>query len=222
MIRKKYSTLLAVGLCATGLSVCMLNVAQADTAGFSPSGYSLIPGEPTGNDGLFFTPTTAISITSLGYIDCGFSVNHEVGLYDVSTSTLLASATITGSSTFSSDFRYESIAPVLLTAGDEYAVSGFYQPGPGNDTGYDANSSVGANPDITYDGYQYDYNASLDLPTIGYEPPIFGPNFQFVPVPEPASVGCLLLGLGVLVLTRHFRRSEHGHFPTSKTKTIDK
>ena len=190
---------LAVGIYAAVLFTGMLSVVQADTIAFSPTGLTIIPGEPTGNDGEFFTPLQPISVTALGYFDCGFSVSHDVGLYDVSTSTPLASATITGSSTLSSNFRYESITPVSLTAGDEYVVSGFYAPGPGNDTGYYATDAVGAAPDITFDGYAYDYNASLDIPTISYATPIFGPNFEYVPVPEPTTMTIIIAGALLLL-----------------------
>src|ERR1035441_4742873 len=107
---------------AIGLSTGILSVAKADTIAFSPT--LSLNGSGVGNDGFFFTPTTAISVTSLGYVDCGFSVGHDVGLYDVSTSTLLASTTVTGSSTLDSGFRYDLITPVSLTAGNEYAVVG--------------------------------------------------------------------------------------------------
>jgi len=182
-------------LCVAGLTVGCLDRAKADTIAFSPTSLSLITGEPAGNDGLFFTTTVAIFITSLGYIDCGFSVGHAVGLYDVSTSTLLASTTITGSSTFASNFRYNLITPVALTAGHQYAVVGTFKPGTGPDRGYQA-VSAGAASQITYQGYKYDTSSTLDLPTLNYASPIFGPNFQFVPVPEPSTFAGIMLGLG--------------------------
>lgn len=75
-----YSSLIA-GLCAVGLFTGGLSMAQADTIAFSPT--LSLNGSGVGNDGFFFTPATAISVTSLGYVDCGFSVGHDVGLYDV-------------------------------------------------------------------------------------------------------------------------------------------
>jgi len=45
-------------LLIAGLSVGGLLKAKADTIAFSPISLSLISGEPAGNDGLFFTPTT--------------------------------------------------------------------------------------------------------------------------------------------------------------------
>jgi hypothetical protein len=190
--------------CVVGLAIGCPNGVKADTIAFSPTSLSLLAGEPAGNDGLFFTPTVKISVTSLGYVDCGFSVGHAVGLYDVTASSLLASTTVTGSSLFSSNFRYHLITPVALTAGHQYAIVGAFKPGTGPDRGYQA-VSAGAASQITYQGYKYDTSSTLDLPTISYSSPIFGPNFQFVPVPEPSGFACTLLGLGVLVCSKRFR-----------------
>lgn len=203
-MKKKRLIQLSEILLVAGLSVGGLIEAEADTIAFSPTSLSLISGEPAGNDGLFFTPTTAIFVTSLGYVNCGFSVGHPVGLYDVTTSTLLASTTITGSSIFNSNFRYNLITPVTLTAGHQYAIVGTYTPGTGPDTGYQA-ASAGAAALITYQGYKYDTHSTLDLPTTSYSSPIFGPNFQFVPVPEPATFAGFLLGLGFLACFQRMR-----------------
>lgn len=196
-VRNKKKTMRKLQLAIMAAALVIAAQAQASIVAFSPTGLEVIPGEPTGNDGLFFTPNTAISVTSLGYYDCGFSGFHPVGLYDASTSTLLASATVTSASTLFGSFRYESITAVSLTAGDQYAVVGFYTPGTIPDTGYYATGDVGAAPDITFNSYKYDYNNALDLPTIDYAPPIFGPNFQYevLPVPEPTTMiaGALLL-----------------------------
>ncbi len=182
---------LAFGLCVVGLFTGALSVAKADSMAFTPPVLNSFGGEPTGNDGEFFTPTISIWVTALGYVNPGSSVGNEVGLYDVSTTTLLASTTITSSSTLSGSFLYQTIAPVLLTAGNEYAVSGLYTTGDGA-IGYTADSGVGVASEITFDGYKYDSSSSLDLPTILYTPPIFGPNFEYVPVPEPTTMTIMI------------------------------
>jgi hypothetical protein len=178
-------------------------MAQSEIIAFSPT--LSLNGAGVGNDGFFFTPATAILVTELGYVDCGFSVGHDVGLYDVSTSTLLASTTVTGSSTLDSGFYYNLIVPVALTAGDEYAVVGTQVEADNNWT---ADSLVVA-PDIMFDGYEYDKNTTLDLPAIPYDTPYFGPNFQYrvVSVPEPTTTalmiaGALLLPFKIGVLRR--------------------
>jgi hypothetical protein len=194
-----------VSLGTAVLFICCWNETKADTIAFAPTSLSFISGEPAGNDGLFFTPTVNISVTELGYIDGGFSVGHPVGLYDVTTSILLASTTITGSSTLTSNFRYNLITPITLTAGDQYAIVGTFTPGTGPDRGYQA-VSAGAASQITYQGYKYDTSSTLNLPTTSYPSPIFGPDFQYViAVPEPATTGCFLLGLGVLACFKRLR-----------------
>jgi len=176
----------------------MLSVAQADNIAFSPLVLNSIGSEPTGNDGEFFTPTTPISVTALSYVEPGSSAGNPVGLYNVLTETLLASATITSSSTAAGGFLYEPITPVSLTAGVEYAVVGLYTAGNGA-IGYTADSGVGAAPDITFDGYKYDNNSTLDLSTISYTTPIFGPNFEYVPVPEPTTMTIIIAGALLLL-----------------------
>lgn len=192
-MKKLINKLFVVVLGAAGLSAGILSVAKADTTAFTPT--LSLNGSGTGNDGLFFTPTTAISVTSLGYVDCGFSVGHDVGLYDVTTSTLLASTTVTISSTPLNGFYYNLIAPVFLTPDEEYAVVGTQVPADSNWTA----DSLNVAPDIIYDGYEYDYNSSLDLPSIPYATAYYGPNFQYAveseSVPEPATGSCFLLGL---------------------------
>jgi hypothetical protein len=178
----------------------MLSVAQADIIAFAPIDLLPISGEPQGSDGLFFTPTINIYVTALGFVDPGSRAGNAVGLYDVPTSTLLASAMVTSSSTASGFFLYAPISPVSLTAGHEYAVASFYTPGTGA-TGYTVGGSVGAAPGITFDGYKYDYNSTFDLPTISYLPSIFGPNFQYAvaPVPEPTTMTIIIAGALLLL-----------------------
>jgi hypothetical protein len=183
--------LLAVGLCATGLFTGM--AAQADIVAFAPPALNFVPSEGLGNDGLFFTPTVDISVTSLGYVQPGTTVGNPVGLYIVGSDTLLVSTLVNNSATLVNGFYYQSITPVTLTAGVEYAVVGNYSGAPAQ--GFTADSGVGAAAEINFIGYEYDSNGSLDLPTIGWAPPIFGPNFEYTPVPEPTTIisGVLML-----------------------------
>ncbi|HMD53911.1 MAG TPA: hypothetical protein VKJ65_05125 [Phycisphaerae bacterium] len=179
---------------------------QADMVGLNPAGLSSTSSD-VGNDGLFFTPTISVSVTQLGYLGPGAG-GDAVGLYNVSNSTQLASATITTSDTKSGSFYYAAITPVALTAGTEYAVVGFYTGASGNSD--DTATSVSGASGITYDGYKYDYNNSLDLPNNSYATAYFGPNFKFTnasPIPEPASMALLgLSGLSLLLLPKPRRK----------------
>jgi hypothetical protein len=202
-MNKNRLTLLTTGLCAVGLFTGMLSVAQA-TIAFAPPALNSFTAEPVGNDGLFFTPTTAISVTALLYAAPGAKGN-PVGIYRVSDSVLLASTTVYNSSTLTGAWFKESITPITLSAGVQYAVVGFFT-GHG-DTGYTADIGVGAAPSITYQEYKYDYNSSFNLPVNGYSPAIFGPNFEFTPVPEPTTMvagALLLLPVGFQCI-RHLR-----------------
>ncbi|HTV47193.1 MAG TPA: PEP-CTERM sorting domain-containing protein [Phycisphaerae bacterium] len=173
--------------------------ARADIMGLNPTDLTQAASD-VGNDGLFFTPTISVNVTQLGYYGPSASGN-PVGLYNVSTDTLLGSATITTSDAQSGSFYYAPITPVTLTAGTEYAVVGFYSGASGNQDS--TASSVSGGSGITYDGYQYDYSNTLDLPQNSYETAYFGPNFKYSissPIPEPATASLMgLAGLGLLL-----------------------
>jgi hypothetical protein len=223
---------LAARLCAAGMFVGLISVAQATTA-FDPVGDVFVPNEPSGNDALFFTPTVNVSITALGYYD-DVTYPHAVGLYEVTSvvgnptdysgsvsgvsgattltsvgGTELASTSIApGVGTLDNGFRYNAITPITLLAGQLYAVDGYYAGGP--DQGVYATGGPGADPSITFNYYLWDYAASgPDLPLNTYATPILGPNFQFSAVPEPTTMiagAMLLLPFGASTL-RIMRRN---------------
>jgi VPDSG-CTERM motif len=223
---KKTLTLL-VALALLGASAL---TASAGIIAFTPAGGAIVPGEPSGNDALFFTPKVNITVTALGYYD-GVSYAHAVGLYEVTSvvgdptnysgtvsgvagsttltsiaGSLLTSTSITGSGgSLVNNFYYNVITPVTLLAGQLYAVDGYYHGGP--DQGVYATGGVGASPEIAYNYYLWDYAASgPDLPLNTYATAIFGPNFQYS-VPDGGAtlmlLGGALVGLGAL--RRKFR-----------------
>jgi hypothetical protein len=179
---------------------------SAGIIAFTPSGEAIVPGEPSGNDALFFTPNVNITVTALGYYD-GVTYDHGVGLYDMTSTDLLAIATIDGTGgSLVNDFYYNAITPVTLLAGKLYAIDGYYAGPP--DKGVYATGGVGASPEITYNYYMYDYAGSgPDIPNNSYPTGIFGPNFQYSVVPDGGTTLLLLSAamIGLATLHRKFR-----------------
>jgi uncharacterized protein (TIGR03437 family) len=80
--------------------------------------------------GFAFRVNTAISITHLGYYDSNLTSVVEtfrdtpVGVYDLSTNTLLTSTTVHASDPANGLFRYVAITPLALSTTHTYAVVG--------------------------------------------------------------------------------------------------
>ncbi len=118
----------------------------------------------------------------------GLSQQHDVGLYRISGSTLLASVVVGPNDGFvAGGFRYQSITPILLAAGTQYAVSGFTMSMPGSHASNPA--GVVAAPQIGYDGSAFNLDGSLSLPAGPLDPAdtFFGPRFQFTEMPVPSK-----------------------------------
>jgi hypothetical protein len=104
------------------------------------------------------------------------------------------------------DFRYQSITPLQLIAGQTYTIAGFSPlTGSGNDawvyggpneiTGFavDPAISIGA------DAARFDYNTGVlaDPSTHFSDYQIYAVNFQLGAVPEPASWALMIAGIGL-------------------------
>jgi hypothetical protein len=163
--------------------------------------------------GWTFQPQTDIDVTALGAFNDALhgSGNLEIGLWnssgDLLTSSLVA---LTGTS---SNSIYQTIATLLLTAGETYYLGAyspsqsvyFYVVGPDSDThGYAIMS-----PEIQLSGAAYNTGNAFAFPSTTISQPgdaVVMPNFQFQVVPEPSTF-CLLGGGTIILLALRKRIS---------------
>jgi hypothetical protein len=189
-------------------SVILLGVSQltlADPA-IGVSGGTIAPPGGTTNHGWEFTANSAITVTNLGLWDDngdGNDIAHPIGLWELSSGTLLASGTISAgaSDPLIDGFRYVDVTDVVLTAGVHYVV-GWYSASSSTDRMvYDAPVGFWTAPEITYVQACYGPSGSFVMPHATTTTRYYriGPNFQFTPEPGTA---CLLLVGGVLMLVR--------------------
>jgi hypothetical protein len=169
--------------------------------------------------GWSFQPATTITVTELGCL-ADFFLNNptasplEVGLWNNSTSLLLASTFITPGSSNINQFLYESVTPHDLNPGITYSI-GVYSSGgtctldiatPARNNG-----SVTTSPDILSLA-SAEGTGGFAVPTGGADDNVpnsafLGPNFLYSGgIPEPSSGVLLALGGLLLAARRRIRR----------------
>ena len=130
---------------------------------------------------------------------------HQVGIYDASSQTLLASATVTNASTGIDGYLYTSLgSPVVLPSGDYWIVGTTL--GPGDGWIFQADDIV-TDSAIAYltSGFTSGNGGALGFPaSAAPDRQYLEVNFMTSPVPEPG--GLSLLGLGLLGLVAASRR----------------
>lgn len=164
--------------------------------------------------GWAFTLSSPVLVTELGLWDRGndgLGKSHVVTIW-TGTGTQEIQGTIpsgTGA-TLTNGFRYVSIAPLLLPAGN-YTIGGFYSPSPDN-IAFLA-SAIATASGVTYDGSRGGFGFAFppgDISSLSDS--YFGPNFQFsapTSTPDSGSTWALLLlgmtgafGLNLLLHSR--------------------
>jgi hypothetical protein len=199
-----------------GGAAYLLSFALALTASATAamaSGPAFVPSVGIGNGnevegpvnlGMVFTPTQNIQVDSLGfYFDTGLGSSEVVGLYNVTSQSLLASETVSSASPMAGSYLYAPITPITLASGQEYVVDEFV-----SGSLWDYGNAPTTNLGITYDGHDYIYASQFEFPnttvnTAGSA--YYGPNFTYslVSVPEPATSATMVSGFVSLVaLTR--------------------
>lgn len=181
-----------------------LTTSALSTAAFADYGLSADSFTNVGNNGIgyslgwAFTASTGITVTSLGWYDDlgdGLVDSHEVGIYDTAGNLMVSGTVQSGTADpLTGLFRYTaSLTGSGVLAAGQYVVTGV---SGGNDFyGWDPVNAVWGSG-ITFDEDRYDVSSSLIMPvstsgTLGW----FGPNFEFTPVPEPATFFALSIGL---------------------------
>ena len=169
-----------------------------------------------------FSIAAPIQVTSLGFWDylgngfhtaTGAPTTVDVGIWNAAQS-LLASTSVSGTDTIlnvladGSGFRFDTLAIPLTLQPGTYYIGGTnhgteaYESLVGSDASYD--------PAVKWLSGAYWYGDTLTFPsTLDGNTPAgwFGPNFEMTGVPEPGTIGLLLLGSGLLALLGRGRRS---------------
>ena len=158
--------------------------------------------------GFVFRAKSAVTIGHLGYYDSNLHGKadtfgtHDVGVYDLSTHTLLVSTTVAASDPATGWFRYKALAsPLALNTTDTYAVVGItgasyytvgitateapvsghltYVSGAGYSTTQTSNDPTPTSALVEPNAF--DAGNIFGTPTPGDVIANFGPNFTFAP-----------------------------------------
>lgn len=162
--------------------------------------------------GWAFDTEQSVTVTALGFFAEGLNQvpgaasGVPVGLW-TEDGTLLASGVVTATGLLDGFYYTPLPAGILLVGGKQYVIGARLGP---DDWAVGLASSITTAPEVSFVGGRLVHESSLAFPyetAAALEVGFFGPNFQFEPVPEPATMlagALLLLPFGVQVV-RSFR-----------------
>lgn len=182
------------------------------TAGFvrplaeqDPSGFNTNDPDNWSRGWRFKVNANNVFVTELGLNTPIANQRFELTLWDVASQTALASV----STTSAQDWKFESIAPVELTNGNEYIISLFSNSGGSYYYQGNPPSSWKPTGTIEYLDMRYHNNANNVFPTLSLTDYQYGiPDFSYQigpVVPEPTSMALWGLGLAGVAFARRRR-----------------
>jgi lysophospholipase L1-like esterase len=171
--------------------------------------------------GWAFSLNKDIAITQLGFLNGAATGGaagrtHLVGIYDEATQQLLASVTVANGAAGSTEqFEYADLfSPLHLMKGKHYVIAGVTNGDPWiyNVAGLAHSSEIALDDWVGRYLNQSPSDASLNFPLNQFDPNVvhtgfFGPNFQYVVVPEPSTLVLLIIAAWVTLGRRRIRNA---------------
>lgn len=187
-----------LGSLALGLAIAAASPAAAQIGpAFTYTGGSTLFDSRPFTLGYAFTLSDATTVNALGYWAGGNLTSHRVAIWDMS-GAMLTSGTVTAADTLLGNYRYDSIAPLLLGAGS-YVIGGeFFSGSFPTDLSGVANAATYGWTEDRYAGAGFTFPTSTSAGGYGQQG-IAMVNFSIAQdsaVPEPATWAMMLIGFG--------------------------
>jgi hypothetical protein len=188
----------------------------SDPTASGAAAFALAPGTTVGAE--FTVGSVDIIVTDLGVYDDfknGLAFAHDVGIWNLSSATPIASATVPSGTTgfLSGTYRFVEISPLTLSANTTYRIGALFELGTGL---IGQGGSASFDPAISSADPQWrdsTFSSSLTRPDQDIGSNRWAANMQFTtvvpaPVPEPQTWGVIaatsLVGYAAV---RRWRRS---------------